>query len=300
VKLRIILISIILLLLAGLVAGVFATGGQNSMATNRLTVVAAENFYGDIARQIGGSHVTVSSILSDPNADPHLYEPESSNGLAVASADLVIQNGLGYDAFMQKLEAAAPSSHRVVVTISDALGLHGSDVNPHIWYDVPKLSRISGAIASGLERADPAHAAYYRAGLARFDRSLEPLEQEVALIRARFAGTPVAYTEPVAGYLVEAAGLHNLAPASFTRAIEDGSEPSPQDVVAMTALASGRKIRVLIYNSQVVSPITLSIRNAAAQAGIPTIGMTETMPPGHNFQSWLLDEVKTLSRALSR
>ena len=300
VKLRIILISMISLPLAGLVAFVFVTGGQSNPTTTKLSVVAAENFYGDIARQIGGSDVAVTSVLSNPNADPHLFEPGTSNGLTVATADLVIQNGLGYDAFMQKLENAAPSNHRIVVTISDVLGFRGPDTNPHIWYDVTKLGAIASAIASGLGRADPAHAAAYRAALSRFDASLRPFEREIGQIRARFAGEPVAYTEPVPGYLISAAGLRNLAPVSFTRAIENGSEPSPQDVAQMTALMTNKQVKVLLYNSQAVSPITSRIRSAAAQAGIPVVGMSETMPPKLTFQSWLLGETQTLLEALSR
>src|SRR5947209_15673647 len=157
-----------------------------------LGVVAAENVYGDIARQIGGSHIHVTSILTDPNADPHLFEPGTRNGLAVAQAQLVIENGAGYDAFMPKLEHAAPNGSRRVVTIADVLGVHGADANPHLWYDVPALGRIAAAIAEALERADPAHVAEYRAGLARFDASLAPLRREVARIRASFRGRPVA------------------------------------------------------------------------------------------------------------
>lgn len=299
-RVRIILVSIISLPLAGLVAYVIASGSRSNTLPNRVSVVAAENFYGDIARQIGGPDVSVTSVLSNPNADPHLFEPGTSNGLAVATADLVIQNGLGYDAFMQRLESAAPSKHRVVVTISEALGLHGADTNPHIWYDVPKLGRIAATIASGLERADPGDAATYRSGLARFNASLRPLEQELSAIRTRFAGEPVAYSEPVPGYLVAAAGLRNLAPVAFTRAIEDGSEPSPQSVAQMTALATKRLIKVFLYNSQAVSPITSRIRAAVISAGIPVIGVSETMPAGLTLQSWLLDETKTLAKALSR
>ena len=274
--------------------------GPATAGSSKLDVVAAENVYGDIAGQIGGSHVSVTSILSDPNADPHLYEPGTRNGLAGATAKLVIQNGVGYDAFMQKLEDAAPSSKRIVVTIADALGVHGKDANPHLWYDVPRLGAIAGAIAAGLERADPAHAAAYRAGLGRFDASLEPLRREVARIKTSFRGRPVAYTEPVPGYLVAAAGLRNLAPDAFTRAIEDGSEPPPQAVAQMTALATDKKIGVLLYNSQAVSPITQRIRDAAGKAGIPVIGVTETLPPGLTFQQWQLGQAKQLYAALKR
>ena len=164
-------------LVLGLASG---CGSGRATTGGGLAVVAAENVYGDIAAQIGGAHVSVTSILSDPNADPHLFEPGTRNGLAVAQTRLVIQNGAGYDAFMTKLENAAPSSHRIVVTIADVLGVHGKDANPHLWYDVPELGRIAGAIAAGLVRADPAHAADYRAGLRRFTTSLRPLVAQVS------------------------------------------------------------------------------------------------------------------------
>src|SRR5437016_14446960 len=171
------------IIVLGASCGLLLAGcGGTQVRSGGLAVVAAENVYGDIAAQIGGAHVSVTSILSDPNADPHLFEPGTRNGLAVAQARLVIQNGAGYDAFMTKLENAAPSSHRLVVTVADALGVHGRDANPHLWYDVPALGRVARAIATGLERADPAHAADYAAGLRRFTTSLRPLLAQIAHI----------------------------------------------------------------------------------------------------------------------
>ncbi len=275
-----------------------ACGG--SASRSGLAVVAAENMYGDIAQQIGGAHVRVTSILSDPNADPHLFEPGSSNGLAVAKARVVIQNGVGYDAFMTKLENASPSSTRSVLTIADVLGIHGRDANPHLWYDVPALAKIAGAIAAQLVEADPGHARAYRTGLAAFDASLTPLRREVAHIRSSFGGSAVAYTEPVPGYLLDAAGLTNLAPTGFTRAIEEGTEPSPQAVAAMDALMSRKQVKVLLYNSQAVSPITSAVRAAAEHAGIPVIGVTETLPPKLTFQQWQLGQARELAAALVR
>jgi zinc/manganese transport system substrate-binding protein len=278
-----------------------ACGGSGSAPTSStLDVVAAENVYGNIAQQIGGSHVSVTSILSDPNADPHLFEPGTANGLAVAGARVVIQNGLGYDAFMTKLENAAPSSTRTVLTVADALGVHGKDANPHLWYDVPQLPRIAGAIAGALEHADPRHAAAYRAALRGFDRSLAPLQREVAGIRARFGGAPVAYTERVPGYLVAAAGLRDLAPATFTRPIEEGSEPPPAAVAAMDALVAQHRIRVLLYNNQAVSPITARIRAAALNAGIPVVPVSEMLPPHLTFQQWQLRQARALTTALEK
>ena len=284
-----------------LVIGAFAvTGCGSSSAGSRLRVVAAENVYGNIASQIGGPHVSVTSILTSPNADPHLFEPGTSTGFAVAGAKVVLQNGLGYDAFMTKLENAAPSKHRVVVTMADVLGVHGTAANPHLWYDVPQLGRIAMAIAAAFAQADPHHAAAYWSGLHRFERSLVPLQREIATIRAHFHGAPVAYTEPVPGYLVSAAGLRNLAAASFTRSIEEGTEPSPTGVAAMSALLAKKLVRVLLYNAQAVSPITAQLRASALHAGIPVVPVRETLPPGLSFQQWQLGQARALAAALAR
>jgi zinc/manganese transport system substrate-binding protein len=278
----------------------FTACASSTKATGKLDVVAAENTYGNIASQIGGRRVSVTSILTSPNADPHLFEPTTADDLKVADAKVVLQNGLGYDAFMTKLENAAPSKSRGVVTVADVLGVHGKDANPHLWYDLPRLDRTATAIGTAFAQADPSHAAAYRRGLRRFERSLVPLRREVAGIRTRFQGAPVAYTEPVPGYLVSAAGLRNLAPDSFTRSIEEGTEPSPSAVAAMSELISQRRIRVLLYNPQAVSPITAEMRDAARRADIPVVGMRETLPPGQTFQQWQLTQARALAAALAR
>jgi zinc/manganese transport system substrate-binding protein len=289
--------TIIVLSASGLL---LAGCGGGTPTGSGLAVVAAENVYGDIAQQIGGAHVQVTSILSDPNADPHLFDPGSSNGLAVATARVVIQNGLGYDAFMTRLENAAPNAKRSVLTIADVLGVHGRDANPHLWYDVSALGRIASAIAAALGRADPAHGSAYRAGLVSFEARLGPLRHEVARIRAAFGGAAIAYTEPVPGYLIDAAGLKNLAPSSFTRAIEQGTEPPPQAVAAMNVLMTERRVKVLLYNSQAVSPITSRVRMEAMRAHIPVVGVTETLPPHRTFQQWQLAQARQLAAALAR
>lgn len=282
------------------VVGLPASRASATRETARaISVVAAENVYGNIAAQIGGSRISVTSILSNPNADPHLYEPGTRNGLAVSRARLVIQNGLGYDAFMTRLESASPSASRLVVTIADAVGIRGREANPHLWYDVPRLARIAGTIAAGLERVDPAGRSVYRSGLRRFLASCGPLRAEVRSLRARFGGAAVAYTEPVPGYLLAAAGLRNLAPSSFTRAIEDGSEPSPIAVSEMSALVTGQKVKVLLYNSQAVSPITARIRAAAVAHRVPVVGVSETLPPDLSFQQWQLRQARALAAALA-
>jgi zinc/manganese transport system substrate-binding protein len=289
-----------ILVLASIAALAASCGGGSRPAGSALPVVASTNVYGDIAAQIGGTRVDVTSILSDPNADPHLFEPGTRNGLAVSNARVLIENGVAYDDFMGRLARAAPSNDRIVVSIGAALGVHGRDANPHLWYDAPRLPEIAAAIADGLRRADPPHADAYSAGLRRFTNSLRPLAREVRTIRARFAGRAVAYTEPVPGYLLEAAGLRNLAPTAFTRSIENGTEPSPQAVAAMDDLVRKHRIAVLFYNSQALSPITARIRAEATTAGIPVVGVTETLPSGLHFQQWQLRQCRALERALSR
>jgi zinc/manganese transport system substrate-binding protein len=274
--------------------------GGSTTPSGKLAVVAAENTYGNIASQIGGRHVSVTSILTSSSADPHLFEPGTANDLAVADAKVVLQNGLGYDAFMTKLENASPSKNRVVVTMADVVGVHGTNVNPHLWYDVPQLDRIVTAIAAAFTRADPSHKQAYHRNLHRFERSLGPLRREVATIRTRYRGAPVAYTEPVPGYLVAAAGLRNLAPDSFTRPIEEGAELSPSAVAAMNTLVAQRRIRALLYNSQAVSPITAQLRSTAQKAGVPVVAMRETLTPGLSFQHWQLTQVRALVAALSK
>jgi len=279
-----------------LVATLVGCGGKTAGST--LPVVASTNVYGDIARQIGGSRVSVTSVLSDPNADPHLFEPGTANGLAVSRARVVIQNGLDYDSFMSRLERSAPSDNRTVVTIGDVLGIHGQDANPHLWYDVPALPKVAAAIEQALAEADAAHASKYQSGLRRFIASLAPLQATVAKIRATHAGAPVAYTEPVPGYLIEAAGLRDFSLSSFTHPIEEGSEPSASAVSAMTSLATQHRIKVLLYNNQAVSPITKRVNAAAKAAGIPVVGVAETLPAGLTFQAWQLEQVRALLQAL--
>ncbi|HEY8646842.1 MAG TPA: zinc ABC transporter substrate-binding protein [Gaiellaceae bacterium] len=286
------------ILVCALVAAVAGCGGGTTSA--KLPVVASTNVYGDIVRQLGGTHVAVVSVLTDPNADPHLFEPGTASGLAVARARLVIENGLDYDSFMARLERAAPSGQRRVLTIADVLGVHGRDANPHLWYDVPALGTIATAIEQALASADAKHADGYRQRLRVFVASLAPLQRAVAAIRAAHAGATVAYTEPVPGYLIQAAGLRNLAPSSFTRPIEQGTEPSASAVSAMTALAAKHRIHVLLYNKQAVSPITARVLAAAQSAGIPVVGVTETLPPHLTFLQWQLSQVAELQKALAR
>jgi len=276
-----------------------ACGSSSGSTGGPLRVVAAENVYGDIAAQIGGSRVTVTSIITSPAADPHLFEPGTAAGFAVALADVMIENGLGYDAFADKLMAAAPKPDRVVVNVADILGRSGSDTNPHLWYDIPQIPRIAAAIADAMTKADPAGRRAFDAGRRRFVALLGPLDRAVAALKARFEGTPVAYTERVPGYLLDAAGLPVLTPPAFARAIEEGTDPDPAAVAEMRSLFTERRVRLLVYNTQATSPVTRDLRELAVQNGVPVVGATELLPPGLSFQAWQLRQVKAMTAAMA-
>jgi zinc/manganese transport system substrate-binding protein len=289
-----------LVIALALMASACSKSAAPGSTTGPLAVVAAENFWGNLASQIGGSHVDVTSLISKPDVDPHLFEPSVADELSVAKAAVVIANGAGYDPFISRLLAAAGSSHRVVVTVANVLHVTGSDPNPHLWYDAPKLPVVVTAIADSLASADPADAAAYHRGATATIASLQPLEQAVRALRAADAGEPVAYTERVPGYLLAAAGLNVLTPPGFARSIEDGTEPAASDELAMRALITDHRIKALIYNEQATSPATAQLQSMAQAAGIPVVPVTETMPADATFESWQVGQVRALAAALAR
>ncbi|HVS69068.1 MAG TPA: zinc ABC transporter substrate-binding protein [Mycobacteriales bacterium] len=276
-----------------------SSGGGGAGDSGSIQVVAAENFWGDIAKQIGGSHVDVTSIISDPSADPHLYESDPRTAAQVSSAQLVIDNGLGYDDFIDKILGTGGSSGRRVLSVQKVLRVSGSNANPHLWYWTARLPEVAAAIAGQLSAIDPAHRAAFHAGAEHFDASLKPLLSTIATIKRKYGGTKIAYTERVPGYLVEAAGLVLGTPASFSQAIEDGNDPSPQDASAFDSDITTRQVKVLLYNSQVVDAQTNKIKQLAISAGIPVVGVSETVPPEFSdFQAWQLHQDRALLEAL--
>ncbi len=278
-----------------------SSSGPAAPAQRSVDVVAGENFWGDIAKQIGGNHVHVTSVISDPNADPHLYESDARTAAAVNNAQLVIVNGLGYDNFMAKLLSASPNPNRKVLTSADVMQISGPEANPHIWYAIAKVPDVASAIAAQLGVLDPADATAFTANAKNFSDSLGPINAAIANINARYPGAPVGYTERVPGYLVDAAGLKLATPASFAQSIEDGNDPSPADNAAMDAAVKTKAIKVLLYNSQVTSPATDAVKTLAQQGGVPIVGVTETMPPSDaNFQAWQLRQVNELTSALGK
>jgi zinc/manganese transport system substrate-binding protein len=273
------------------------SGGQPGGRT--MAVVAGENFWGNVASQIGGSHVKVTSILTDPNADPHSYETDPTAAAALSNSTFVIENGLGYDDFIDKLLATNPNPGRVVLSIAATVGVEGDDPNPHLWYDPAYVTRAAKAIESQLARSDPADASDFAANGRAFVAAYQPYLDMVAAIKAKYGGAPIAYTERVPGYLVAAAGLRLATPATFAQSIEDGNEPSPADTAAMDAAMTDKAVKALLYNAQVTSPVTEKVADFAKAHGVPVVGVAETIPAGkRDFQSWQIDQAKALLAAL--
>ena len=282
-----------------LVAVAAGCGSSSATATGSpVAVVAGENVWGGIAAQIGGARVRVTSLISDPNADPHLFQASAADAGAVADARIVIENGAGYDNFVGQLLSAS-GAHPAVIDAQRVLGETGANVNPHFWYDVARVPLVAQAVERALIAADPAGATAYKAGLRRFDASLRPTLAVIAQIKRRFAGQPVAYTERVPGYLIADAGLVSVTPPGFATAIENGNEPSASDTQAMQSLIAGHRLRLLLYNTQATSAVSQHTRILALQAGIPVVGVSETRPSNEpSYQAWQLRQAHEILQAL--
>jgi zinc/manganese transport system substrate-binding protein len=269
-------------------------------AGGAVAVVAGENEYGNVASQIGGPYVNVYSVDSNPNTDPHTYEATPSVAQKIAGAKLLIENGVGYDSFMGTLASASPNPSRKVVNVQHVLGLPDSTANPHLWYDPKTMPALAKALATDLSALDPAHAARFSANEAKFVASLTPWFNAIAAFKAKYGGTAAATTEPVADYLLTAMGVKNLTPWQFQADIMNGTDPTPQDVSSEKGFFTEHQVKVFCYNQQVTSPLTDSIRQTALGAGVPVVGVYETMPvPGYTYQSWMMAELKAIEKALS-
>ena len=250
--------------------------------------------------QVGGGYVQASAIMSNPNTDPHSFEASIAVAREVGNARLVVQNGIGYDGFMNTIESAVPSSGRTVIDVQRLLGLPDSTPNPHLWYDPATMPRVADAIAAALSAIQPSHAAYFAANAAAFAASLKPLTAAIASFKAAYPGATVAMTEPVADYLLTALGADNLTPWTFQADMMNGVDPSPQNVAAQRALFTQHKVRVFLYNQQVTDTFTQSFITLAEQNHIPVVGVYETMPaPGYDYQTWMRTEVQDLRNAVA-
>jgi zinc/manganese transport system substrate-binding protein len=294
------------IVLTGTVAALLLGGGINpgillgsAAGPGPIVAVGAENEYANVIGQIGGKYVDVTAIMSNPNTDPHTFEASPAVAEVVGRAKLVVQNGLGYDSFMNKIEAASPDPGRKVIEVQNILGLPDSTRNPHLWYKPSTMPAVAKAVANDLASLDIAHASFFRSREATFIRSLTPWDKAIAEVKADFPHVPVATTEPVGDYMLQAAGSDNRTPWALQADIMNGVDPSPQDVSLQDALFTGHRVRVFLYNQQVTDSLTASFLTVARASGIPVVGVYETMPrPGYDYQSWMLAEVDALLRAL--
>jgi zinc/manganese transport system substrate-binding protein len=286
---------------AGLLAAACSPGSaSDTPGPGVIAAVGAENQYANVISQIGGRYVSVTAIESNPNTDPHEFEASPSVAQQVSQAQLVVQNGIGYDTFMNRIEAAAPSASRKVIVAQQVLGLPDSTPNPHLWYSPRTMPAVAKVIARDLSGLQPNHAGYFAANLRKFDASLRPWTQAIAQFKAAYPGTPVAVTEPVGDYLLQAAGTKILTPYPLQAEIMNGVDPSPQDVSLQDGLFTGHQVRVFLYNQQVTDSLTQSFLSQAGKDGIPVVGVYETMPtPGYDYQSWMLAETRALQRAVA-
>lgn len=268
-----------------------------SPSTARPSIVAAENFYGDVAGQIAGNGVSVSSILSNPDQDPHLFEASPSTARALSAAQIVIYNGVDYDPWMAKLIRATRAPHRQILVAAD-LAKRKTGVNPHLWYDPTVMPAVAHALTEMLVAVDPAHAADYAQHLQTFTQSLQPLSDKIAAMRTRLGGVAVTATEPVFGYMATALGL-TMRNERFQLSVMNNTEPRASDVSAFEADLKAHRVRALLYNSQATGPTAQRMVRLAKQANIPVVGITETEPAGTTYQSWMLAQLDALDAALS-
>lgn len=276
---------------------VFAGFSGTALAAEPVHIVAAENFYGDLAQQIGGKHVAVTSILSNPDDDPHLFETSASTARALSGAKIVIYNGAGYDPWMDKLLSASTAPDRTAIVAADLIGAKSGD-NPHLWYSPKTLPAVASTLAAELEKRDPANAAEYKTNLANFDAAFAAILKKVDAVKAEFAGTQVTATEPVFGYMAEAMGFDMLN-YDFQIATMNDTEPGPKQVADFEDSLKSRKAKILFYNSQVTDDTTTRLLSLAKASNVKVIGVTETEPKGKNIETWFSGQISEIQKTLA-
>lgn len=294
-----------------------------SSAAEGINVVASTNVYGDIAKAIGGDKVNVTAIINKTSQDPHSYEATAQDRLVVSKADLVIENGGGYDGFIHTLaddsniphdsivsavevsglapeeEASEPAAAEATEPADDHVHDHG-EFNEHVWYSLSAMGKLADVLAAKFGEAEPGSAAAFEANAATFKSGLEGLTGKLAALSAADAGAPVAVTEPVPLYLLEAAGLENKTPEDYTAAIEEGTDVPPAVLKAATDLAGSKDLSFLAYNLQTEGPQTEALKKAAETAGVPVVDFSETLPEGKTYLQWMTDNVDNISKVLEK
>jgi zinc/manganese transport system substrate-binding protein len=288
-------------LAALLVTGCGSSSSTSAGSSGKLKVVAAEDFWGSIADQLGGNRVEVTSIITNPAADPHDYEPTSEDARTLASAQMSIVNGIGYDEWASKLLAASPESKRVELTVGDVLGLKDGD-NPHQWYSPVSVRKVIDEITADYKRADPGSDSYFDEQKRAFEtEGLAEYKKLISQIKGTYAGTPVGASESIFEPLAPSLGLRLITPKGFMDGIAEGTEPTPADKATADSQIAERQIKVWVYNSQNATPDVQRLSDEAKSAGIPIATVTETLTPeGASFQDWMSRELKGIRSALER
>jgi len=306
--------ALVAIVLVVIVAGAVGVGlilsgnGSTSLGTTvtdssvKVKVVAAENFWGSLISQLGGAHANVTSIVSDPNTDPHEYESNPANARAITNAQIVVVNGAGYDAWALNIISAESTPNQVVLNVQQIIG-QPLDANPHFWYSPYFVNDTVAAMYKALVNSDQTDKAYFTAQYSSLNSSLYStyMKQE-AIVKQQFAGTPVAATEDIFVYMANATGLKVISPPAFMEAVAEGNDPSAQDVATFQNQLDGGNstVRVLVYNEQTVTPLTQSLLALASQKGVPYIRISETIQPSNlTFQAWMQGEVAQLQNALN-
>jgi zinc/manganese transport system substrate-binding protein len=266
-------------------------------ADAEVAVVAAENFYGDLARQIGGDRVAVTSILSNPDQDPHFFETTPGTVRRIAGAQIVIENGAGYDPWMDKILKVAPRPGRTVIDVAKLVGKKAGD-NPHLWYDPATMPAVAQALATAFAAADPAQKSDYDARLQTFIASLKPINDKIAAIRTKYAGAAVTASELVFGYMASALGL-KMRNEKFQLSIMNDTEPSAGDIAAFENDIKRHKVKVMFFNKQASDKAVERLVRLARKNNIPVVGVTETAPHGTSYQDWMLTQLNETARALA-
>jgi len=269
-------------------------------SAKRIEVVASTDVWGEIAKEIGGDKVHVTTIIRDGSVDPHLYEPTAADAAAIAKAQVVVMNGAGYDDFMYRLVRGAGTKPSIVIAQKE-MHATGKNVNPHLWYALANMPDVADSMARAFAHYDPAGASAFQGRSAKFEDALFPVFDVVRQISRKYRNAPVAYTERLPQYLLVLAGLRNVTPPGFAQSVENGTNPSPADTQAMYSLISEHKIKLLIYNTQTVSATTSNVKARAEKAGIPVVGLAETMPTSQpNFAAWMRGQAQEILAALNR
>lgn len=277
---------------------VIRTTGRSGNAP--LEVVAAENFWGSLVSQIGGTHVHVTSLVTDPNADPHEFSSSSATAREVATANYVVVNGAGYDGWADKLVGASQSDTRNVLTVSDLIHKKNGD-NPHFWYNPVYVNQVTLKMVQDLIALDPANTSYYQAQYKALQSELTAYQDRITQIKQRFSGVKVAATEDIFDYLAGATGLDLVSPVAFTQAVAEGNDPPSGSIVEFQKQLSSGAVKLLVFNQQTETPLTDSMKQLAADNHIPIVGITETIQPiNASFQDWMNSEIGALESALTQ